>query len=102
MRAAAPRRCVVDAPAVDIGTDPGRVHDLADLADLADLVGELGEPGAGWSTSKELGREPVEVVDGARRGMAVTAVALTYQCALITRLARGRCTAVPSECQAVV
>jgi hypothetical protein len=36
------------------------------------------------------------------RGMAVTAVALMYQCALITRMARGRGTDAPNCCQAVV
>ena len=36
------------------------------------------------------------------RGMAVTAVALMYQCALTTRIARGRGTASPNACHAVV
>jgi hypothetical protein len=35
-------------------------------------------------------------------GIAVTAVALMYQCAEITRMARGRGTARPSACQACV
>ena len=36
------------------------------------------------------------------RGIAVTAVAFTYQCALTTRIARGRGTARPKACQALV
>src|SRR5919202_5163591 len=36
------------------------------------------------------------------RGIAVTAVALMYQCALITRMARGRGTACPNACHAAV
>jgi hypothetical protein len=36
------------------------------------------------------------------RGMAVTAVALMYQCALTTRIARGRGTHAPSSRQAAV
>ena len=36
------------------------------------------------------------------RGMAVTAVALMYQCADTTRIARGRGTARPKACQAWV
>ena len=35
-------------------------------------------------------------------GMAVTAVALMYQCALTTRMARGRGTASPKAFQAAV
>lgn len=36
------------------------------------------------------------------RGMAVTAVALMYQCALTTRIARGRGTDSPKDLQAAV
>ena len=36
------------------------------------------------------------------RGMAVTAVALMYQCALTTRMARGRGTASPNARHAAV
>ena len=36
------------------------------------------------------------------RGMAVTAVALMYQCADTTRIARGRGAARPKACQAWV
>src|SRR3954468_10095847 len=36
------------------------------------------------------------------RGIAVTAVALMYQCALITRMARGRGAASPNARQAAV
>ena len=87
---------VVDPPAVHVGPDPGRMDDLADL------VGELGQSRCGVLDVEQLGREAVEVVDGARSRHAVTAVALMYQCALITRIARGRGTAAPSACQAVV
>ena len=36
------------------------------------------------------------------RGIAVTAVALMYQCALTTRIARGRGTAAPNARHAAV
>jgi len=51
---------------------------------------------------EELAGEAEEVVDGAGRGIAVTAVACTYQCAETTRIARGRGTARPKARQASV
>lgn len=55
-------RAVVDSPAVLVGADPGRVHDVADL------VGQLGQARSRVVDVEQLLREAVEVVDGAGAG----------------------------------
>jgi hypothetical protein len=49
-----------------------------------------GNPGAGYWTSKSASGKPKKSWMVRGRGIAVTAVALMYQGALITRMARGR------------
>ena len=61
-----------------------------------------GSPGGSYRTSKSSGGKPKKswIVRG--RGIAVTAVACTYQCAEMTRIARGRGTDWPKVRQASV
>jgi hypothetical protein len=84
---------VVDPPAVDVGANPGRLDDLRDLS---------GAPGAGYSTANRSSGKPKKswIVRG--RGIAVTAVALMYQCAETTSSARGRGRLAPSAAHASV
>jgi hypothetical protein len=55
-----------------------------------------GSPGAGYWTSNSASGKPKKSWMVRGRGIAVTAVALMYQCALITRMARGRGTDCPN------
>ena len=61
-----------------------------------------GAPGAGYSTANRSSGKPKKswIVRG--RGIAVTAVALMYQCAETTSSARGRGRLAPSAAQASV
>ncbi len=61
-----------------------------------------GAPGHGYSTAKSRSGKPKKswIVRGT--SMAVTAVALVYQCAEMARTARGLGTAAPSAAQAAV
>lgn len=79
-------RTVVDAPTVEVGAHPRRMHDSGDI------IGEVGRPRSGVLHVEQLAREPVEVIDGPRESHAV---ALMYQCALTTSAARHRATARP-------
>jgi hypothetical protein len=66
------------------------------------FLGELGQARCRVLHVEQLAGEAVEVVSVRGRGIAVTVVALMYQCAEMTRIARGRGTALPNACQALV
>jgi hypothetical protein len=61
-----------------------------------------GSPGAGYSMSNSGCGKPKKSWMVRGRGIAVTAVALMYQCAETTRMARGFGTAAPNARQASV
>src|SRR5690606_41209801 len=61
-----------------------------------------GSPGAGYCTSNSACGKPKKSWMVLGRGIAVTAVALTYQCADTARIARGRGADSPNARQASV
>jgi hypothetical protein len=87
---------VVEPPRVEVLAHPPR------LDDLGDLLGQLRQAGPGYWISSSRGTLAKKswIVRGC--AMAVTAVALMYQCAEMTSTARGRGTVSPSTRHALV
>lgn len=87
---------VVDAPRVDVRAHPGRGDDVTDL------LRQLRQAGRRVVDVEQLLREAVEVVIVRGCGIAVTAVAPSYQCADTTRTAGGRGSTCPNARHALV